>query len=128
MEPPPAPITPQSVAVVGEFTNQDGPGLDDWFVEVVFRSGAVWTLPTEQAAPMLPEFAQALGVPLELGLAGSTDFASRVLYPPALVGRPLYAYAAIPQPWWRTVLRLGLRSVRSTFTDEVRALVPAWST
>ena len=52
------------VAVVGEWTNQDGPGIDDWFLVVVPRSGGGWfeaSMYAERGDQLREELSAALG-------------------------------------------------------------------
>lgn len=85
----------KSVRVVGEFTNDHGPHLDDYFL--VFLSGK----PIEQFHASLyakgrDEFLMKLSAALPgmdgLALSSSTDWKSRVLWPPDLQGKPLFEF------------------------------------
>jgi hypothetical protein len=46
-----------------------------------------------------------LGDPISVQLANSTDFNSRVIWPPNLMNRPLFAFSS-PRPatWWQRLL------------------------
>jgi hypothetical protein len=79
--------------LIGEHTNKSGPGGIDYFY--VFIAG----MPAQFfEAPMYadPEFIQTvaarIGSPLTPGLAYSTDFASRIIWPQELAERPLFLY------------------------------------
>jgi hypothetical protein len=79
----------QRVAVVGEFTI---PALgDDYFLLFVTAAGECSHASFYAAGRdgCLAALAQELGSVLEPGLCNSTDFRSRVLWPPALLGQPL---------------------------------------
>ena len=41
------------------------------------------------------ELSVALGTGMETGLAASTDFASRVIWPPAIAGRALFDFRTV---------------------------------
>ncbi len=82
------------VAVIGEFTTDHGPFVDDWFLVFVPRSSewfeaSMYSEGCEQARDRL---SCALGVTLASGLAASTDFASRVIWPIELADRPLFTF------------------------------------
>ena len=53
-----------------------------------------------------------LGCPLSLGLANSTDFASRIIWPLALAERPVFTYERVRG-------RSLLRSLRMCFVPEM---------
>jgi hypothetical protein len=79
--------------LVGEWTNEEGPWLDDYFLW--FAAGDP---PRFHEAPMyanpgfVADLADVLGEPLDTGLANRTTFASRVIWPTSLAGRDLFAF------------------------------------
>ena len=86
------------VAVIGEWTNQDGPGLDDWFLVAVPRGGGGWfeaSMYARRADDVRTQFSAAVGESLQVGLAYSTDFASRIIWPPAFAERPLFTFRRV---------------------------------
>lgn len=108
------------IRVVAEETIETFAGGDDWIIHLAFQSqwcsfpkyaagfGEVW----DRLAERFPG--------MELGLANSTSFASRVLWPPALCGQPLFDYRPERNP---SVLRRLTRSTRveSELTLDVAA-------
>jgi hypothetical protein len=88
------------VRIIGESTNQNGPIADDYFF--CFATGSERWLEASFYADGHDEFLHALeerlGSELTLDLYGSTDFASRVLWPPSLAGQPMFRFYTIPRP------------------------------
>lgn len=113
-----------SVLVLGESTNQNGPFTDDYFVCVaVGREGwyefSFYATGRDEA---LHAISERLGAPIQLGLAASVDFASRVLWPPELAGTPMFKYEKERSGnWLRRVL--GLSRMIQTFSDPVDSLL-----
>ena len=81
------------VRVVGEFTNQNGPMTDDWF-QVFITPERV--LSASVYAEGMDEFMRELRLVLPgllyFGLQNSTDFKSRILFPPEMAGAPLFTF------------------------------------
>ena len=86
------------VRINGEATDQSGPFVDDYFF--CFASGPDgWfaaSFYAEGRDKFLSDLGAKLGRPLETGLCHSTDFASRILWPPSLLGDPMFQYDRIP--------------------------------
>jgi len=81
------------VAVIGEFTNDNGPFADDWFLVFVHRSGKEWfeaSIYAEEVESVREQLSSALGSSITLHLATSTDFASCILWPASFAGSPLF--------------------------------------
>ena len=82
-----------SIQVVGEFTNEDGPHIDDYFLVFLTSSRSEWwqaSIYAEGRDDFLRTLVKelpGLGAP---GLSNSTSFQSRVLWPPAHQGKPLF--------------------------------------
>lgn len=99
------------VRVIGEYTTQDGPLVDDWFVVFVLGEQEWVEVPCYAGGvpDSLRNLGSILGTSLELGLQTSTDFASQVLWPPSLAMYPLFEYRTMPAKgigrlfwsWWR---------------------------
>ena len=82
------------VRIIGECTNENGPFADDYFLCFVTGPNG-WYEASFYATgrdTFLSALAERLGVQLELALAPSTDFASRILWPTNLAGQPLFDY------------------------------------
>ena len=83
------------IRVIGEATTDHGPFADDYWLCFALDPQQ-WYEASFYAAGrdvFLKALSDRFGVPFELGLVGSTDFASRVLWPPQLAGKPMFAYA-----------------------------------
>jgi hypothetical protein len=112
------------VRVIGEATNQSGPMADDYFL--CFATGPSMWHEASFYADGRNEFLRALGAaldsPFELGLCHSTDFASRVLWPPSLVGEPMFRFDDIP-PNGLVERFFGTPQNRQTYSDQVTAVL-----
>ncbi len=101
------------IVLVGEATTQDGPFADDWFLVLVHRDGRWIELSLyDEAKSLHQQLSTALGCPLPLGLANSTDFASRIIWPLTLTDRPVFTYERVRD-------RSFLRSLRMCFIPEM---------
>jgi len=110
------------VRIVGESTDQNGPFADDYFF--CFATGPGMWLEASFYAEGRDEFLRALGArlgsPLETGLCHSTDFASRVLWPPSLTGQPMFNYTELP-PRGLIGRLLRMPRTRQTYSPQVVA-------
>jgi hypothetical protein len=81
------------VRAVGEYTNQDGPGVDDWFL-VFLTHGAAYeaSLYAHRRDQFLEDLSAALGAEISCELVYSTDFRSHLLWPEHLKGHRLFEY------------------------------------
>ncbi len=116
-----------TVALIGEYTNANGPLLDDYFLVFVTADKQIYEA-SFYATGMRECHAQlelALGSPLPLGLANSASWNTRILWPPPGVGQPLFALTAIqPRGVWQHVLsRFGRPPTRTVLTPEAATLL-----
>jgi hypothetical protein len=84
------------VRVIGEFTNEAGPHLDDYFFLFITSDPSSWHYASFYADGrdgFLDELGRKLGTKLECGLCNSTGFKSRVIWPKSLEGGPLFEFA-----------------------------------
>ena len=110
--------------LIAEYTNDNGPWLDDWYF--IFVEGdpvRIRRAPVYAGLELLPELSQHTGTPLEHGLSNSTDFASRVIWPVELTDRPLFAFGPEQRgPGVSNRLKDRLMpQVSMELTDEIRA-------
>lgn len=110
--------------VMGEFTTDHGPYIDDWFIAFVTASASGWyeaSVYAEGADEFRKQLAAMLGAESLYGeLFASTKFDSRVIWPTSLSGKQLFRFIPISMPWWRRVLRFGIGRVLFEFSPEVK--------
>ncbi|MBX3377925.1 MAG: hypothetical protein KF678_13090 [Phycisphaeraceae bacterium] len=84
--------------LIGEATNENGPFLDDWML--IFACDARAWFEASVFAPGIFELCEELGGvvggKLVPQLAGSATFNSRVMWPAALQGKPVFRYEDPP--------------------------------
>ena len=83
------------VLVFGEYTNQNGPFLDDYFFVFVWGAG-MWyeaSFYAEGRDEFLKAFGEHLGASFQCNLANSTDFASNVLWPTDIAAQQLLEFS-----------------------------------
>ena len=101
------------ICLVGEFTTQSGPYDDDWFLVLAHRDGRWLELSMYgEGEQVRQQLASLWACPLQVGLANSTDFASRIIWPLALAGRPLFTFE-------RVTGRSFLRCLQTLFIPEI---------
>jgi hypothetical protein len=110
--------------LIAEYTNEDGPGLDDYFY--VFAAGRpclLYEAPMCAGSCVVDEVGAALGADVHSGLANSTTFNSRVIWPPTIANRPFLAYTPHRrrQGIWNRLKDRMVPLVDSELTEEVRA-------
>lgn len=113
-----------SVRILGEATNQGGPGADDYFFYFATGPGPWYQASyyADGCEEFLKSLATKLGHPLELGLGNSADFASRILWPPSLASQPLFQFHEVP-PKGPLRKLFGLSTMNQTYTDPVAAFL-----
>lgn len=99
----------EDLQLIGESTNQDGPGADDYFF--CFATGPeMWyqaSFYAEGRDVFLKSLGARLGGAIDSGLCQSTDFASRILWPVELVGQPMFQYEDMPHRGWAVPRTMG---------------------
>jgi hypothetical protein len=119
----------REVRVIGEATDQSGPFLDDY--RLCFAVDATgWyeaSFYADGCEAFLAAASERLRFAFELSLCASTDFASRVLWPPQLTGQPMFQYTDEPPRTWLgrlvvTVLGDAFRK-RQTYADAAKAFL-----
>ena len=86
------------LAAVGEYTTDNGPLVDDWFLVFVRKDSADWleaSMYAEGTAEFLEQLSVTLGIAIETRLAASTDFTSRVIWPESIACRPLFDFRPV---------------------------------
>lgn len=97
---------------------------DDWWIHIAIESSWVrfpfYTAGFQDVWDHLADTFPGM----ELGLANSTSFKSRVLWPESLRGQPLFDYQPERDPsWWRRLI--GSRWIESTLTAAVSGFLAA---
>ena len=90
-----------SVAVFAEYTNPNGPLLDDYFLVFAFMEGDQWFVRTASfyangRDEMLEALSAQWRVPLRFGLCASTDWKSRVIWPEELADQEYFTFTELP--------------------------------
>ena len=120
------PKSSKDVIVVGEYTTSSGPWADDYFLIVIRRSGRVSQFPVWKAHKVIRLLKQALGVEFKYELNSITEEASRVVYPMALEGRPLFNFTLRSDSFSglsRLVRKLWIDWTDATLTREIESYV-----
>jgi len=99
--------TPASaIVLIAEYTTSDGPWCDDYFLIFwswedgrLFRSGT--TLYADGMDEVLADLSRRLQCEVTCGLADSTDWKSRIIWPPELVGHPYFTFVEVQPTNWR---------------------------
>lgn len=88
------------IKIIGEYTNSNGPYVDDYFFVFVLADGS-WrqaSFYAEGRESFLTELSSKLGYKLECGLCNSTSLKSRIMWPEELNGEILFTFACAPDP------------------------------
>ena len=86
-----------NIAVIGEYTNQNGPYADDYFLVFMERGNTQWyeaSFYAQGRDEALKCLAMQLGADLKCQLCHSTDFRSRVMWPPALAELEMFQWTS----------------------------------
>ena len=115
------------VKVIGEKTNENGPFCEDYFLVLVQNNGKWHEIPLSAFSweSVLEKMERDTGSQLQLQLINSTTFASRVLWPTKLAGKPIFDFVQTPLPnWLRFANRFGLAS--SSLTNVLSKEIEDW--
>jgi hypothetical protein len=95
------------VKLLGEYTDPNGPYVDDYFFVFVFEPDCDWyeaSFYSEGREAFLSQLGLRLGSELRCGLCHSTDDNSRLIWPPQIEGQPLFDFVPIvPKGLWQQV-------------------------
>jgi hypothetical protein len=84
--------------IVGEYTDPNGPYVDDYFFVFIARPEHYWyeaSFYCDGSDQFLKELGQQLGAQISCGLVNSTDYNSRVMWPPEIEGMQLLELMAV---------------------------------
>ncbi len=82
------------IRLIGEYTDTSGPLADDYFLCFAVDAAGWWRAPFDShgAAEVLTGLSDRLQTHLQMGLANSTDYASRILWPADLTGQAMFTF------------------------------------
>lgn len=86
------------IKVIGEHTDDHGPYVDDYFF--VFLTDSYLheaSFYAEGSDQLISDLSDSLGAKIFCDLVNSTDFKSRVMWPPDLEGQPFYNFVPVPK-------------------------------
>jgi len=116
------------IVLVAEYTTDDGPSVDDYFLVFVTREdGELFyssvTMGASGINAALEELEKHLGCSLELKLSARRSWASRVVWPQHLAGSEYLEAEEVPPPdGWRDRLRRRFKGVRPAYRVSDRIL------
>lgn len=96
----------ETLVLISEYTTNEGPSIDDYFlVFVTVEEGQFYfstcSFYADGRDEVVSTLGERLGSPIELGLANSTDWKSRVLWPPELAGKEYFTFKEVPAETFR---------------------------
>jgi len=102
------------ITLIGEYTNEDGPFADDYFLVFLSRNNGGWLEASfygDGRDEVLKELSTLMGTGIACGLCHSTTFASRVIWPEEKSGAELFDFQ--PAGWLknRQVIRKEIRDI-----------------
>jgi len=115
-------VTPERIFCVGEATSESPE--EDWLLCLITDVRGSWveaSLYSQGRNDALQWLSQALGTSLEVKLAHAPPFRSRVMWPPPLQERALFAYQA---SLFRRTFSRGLRRLGVSLQSPVQTVHP----
>jgi hypothetical protein len=93
-------IPVENIMLMAEYTTDEGPLIDDYFVVFVASDGDEWNIATasfysDGRDRIVRSLAQRWGSDIELSLSNSTEWKSRVAWPSPLVGREYFEFREV---------------------------------
>ena len=110
----------------GEYTTDQGPFVDDWFMVFVSSDGRWYEASTyaDASCEFRKQLVGFLGIEDLLGdLSVSTDFNSRILWPIKSRGLPLFRFTRVELPLWQRIKRFGIGEIKYSLSDEAKQYV-----
>jgi hypothetical protein len=96
----------RTIVLIAEYTTDEGPWLDDYFLLFwtcedghLFRSRVSFY--ADGRDEVIAAVTQHFNLELKLELVDSTDWKSRVIWPPELTHRAYFTFANVPPSNWR---------------------------
>jgi len=104
------------IKLIAEYTNSDGPHLDDWFIVFVTAVDGGWfeaSLYADGRDAAIKAIEAKIGATLETGLANSTEYRTRIMWPECAKDQPLMDIAPPSKKnWWQKFTDSGVREVK----------------
>ena len=106
------------VVLIGEYTTQDGPMIEDHFLVMLTKDGNEYEVPMSVKGldEVFEEIKRRMNVDVKPKLTLQTDFASHIIAPASLAGLSLYVFENMKQTFWQRLFRAG-RVTRSLSSD-----------
>jgi len=107
------------VSVIGEYTNEDGPFADDYFLVFVTGDDSGWfegSFYGDRRDELLQELSALLGSEIALELSHSTTFTSRILWPETMRGKALFDFQ--PQGLFKNRQTLAIAHPNTTNSEQ----------
>jgi hypothetical protein len=113
----------EELAALGEYTDPNGPYVDDYFFVFVRKPDHKYWIASFYASDsdkFLDHLGVALGDPLYPGLCHSTEYASRVLWSPAIIDTQLFDFVPIqPDSMWARIKQRLIPTCEMRLTNSV---------
>lgn len=112
-------IPVSDVTVIGEYTNEDGPFADDYFLVFVTRDDSGWFEGSFYGSgrdELVKELSVLLGSEISLELSHSTTFTSRILWPETMIGKALFDFQ--PQGLFKNRQALAIANPNTTNSEQ----------
>lgn len=113
-----------SVEIFGEYTDPNGPYVDDYFFVFVTRPEHLWrqaSFYADERDKFLTAFGEIREARMTCGLTSSTDYDSRVIWPPELEGTKLFEFVPVKSNGtWKRLKQSLVPEYHFAFTDPVR--------
>ncbi len=119
------------IIAFGEYTTDNGPHIDDWFMVFVTRDFELVEASNYCAGANAArdELAKHWNVESLHGeLTFSTDFSSRAIWPTEIAGKPLFDFVERPQTIWQKIKSFGMGLIDKDLTQQVRSHLKAAQT
>jgi hypothetical protein len=116
-----------ALVLAAEYTTNEGPWIDDYFLDFWSNEGGKLlrhstTFYVDGLDETMQALSQRLGAQFQLELCNSTQWTSRVIWPPELTDQPYFAFREVSaESWWARFTRLSFGPTLEYFlTDQVR--------
>ena len=107
-------IRTTDVRLIGEYTNSYGPYLDDYFLVFLTAPENGWHEASFYANgrdEALAALSRSLSAPLQCGLCNSTEYKTRIMWPPRLKDHEMMEVLPGKKGLWRRLFDPGSRDI-----------------